>query len=123
MRISDWSSDVCSSDLVVALAEGLEVGDRQVPRALVDHRALVHLDGADALGAVIAEHVGAAQRTDRLAPIDVAAGDRAAVVSPVLVDRQDRIGWVRAGLERVRPLHIRTDSQTYEITTLMRTSS
>src|SRR3546814_1140085 len=26
--------------------------------------------------------------------------------SPVLVDRQDRLGWVRAALERVRPLHL-----------------
>src|SRR3546814_6751721 len=36
MRISDWSSDVCSSDLKVAVGEHLAVEQRVAPRQQVD---------------------------------------------------------------------------------------
>src|SRR3546814_17907182 len=48
MRISDWSSDVCSSDLVVEIA-GLE------PRQHGHLRPAFHLEHADRIG--LAEHV------------------------------------------------------------------
>src|SRR3546814_13042924 len=40
MRISDWSSDVCSSDLAVALAEGHDGHRLGLPAFLSDGRAL-----------------------------------------------------------------------------------
>src|SRR3546814_13654636 len=69
MRISDWSSDVCSSDLIVAVEEALALarvhqpqrwrfarsGDEQ-GKAIVDHRGspnvsakLLHLEGSEFL--------------------------------------------------------------------------
>src|SRR3546814_16067903 len=38
MRISDWSSDVCSSDLVDVLARGVSTGE---PQSVVEHATLV----------------------------------------------------------------------------------
>src|SRR3546814_11148297 len=48
VRISDWSSDVCSSDLLVLLADqvrggNLQIIEEQFGRRMVEHRA----DGAD----------------------------------------------------------------------------
>src|SRR3546814_19891197 len=36
MRISDWSSDVCSSDLLERISQGAEDGDREIPLAGLD---------------------------------------------------------------------------------------
>src|SRR3546814_3893817 len=51
MRISDWSSDVCSSDLAVAEGEAVAAGELRRPLGgageLVDHLAFGHGDLAD----------------------------------------------------------------------------
>src|SRR3546814_3180635 len=60
MRISDWSSDVCSSDLAVALGVG-DVAGAAAPRA-VHHLA----DLARALGAHGPDHL-----VDLIALVDV----------------------------------------------------
>src|SRR3546814_7954315 len=63
MRISDWSSDVCSSDL-----DDREVIDRVAGRDLRDRRELI-LDKADArevLGRCLAVDLGTVRRHDRL---------------------------------------------------------
>src|SRR3546814_17408474 len=36
MRISDWSSDVCSSDLLERISQGAEDGDREIALAGLD---------------------------------------------------------------------------------------
>src|SRR3546814_10519543 len=61
MRISDWSSDVCSSDLLLAVALDLGAGgDRQqfMPDVATHPGRLVELDR---LGADAADHLAADQ--------------------------------------------------------------
>src|SRR3546814_1195396 len=48
MRISDWSSDVCSSDLLEAAAEALGMTDDELRDALHDGQTIAEL--ADAAG-------------------------------------------------------------------------
>src|SRR3546814_10852355 len=47
MRISDWSSDVCSSDLVAALADALKKAERELAEA----KKALALSGAGGSGA------------------------------------------------------------------------
>src|SRR3546814_13885934 len=82
MRISDWSSDVCSSDLVAEVAEGLVE-----PNAMVAGRRLGHLrevavvplelpgldDDAAHRGAVPADVLGGRMHDDVGAPVEGAA--------------------------------------------------
>src|SRR3546814_13637863 len=110
MRISDWSSDVCSSDLVAADLPGA-AGDR-----LADHRCAQHLvvedDGeraADVLAGHVAELAGAGavepERDDRLAGALVDAGAR--VGEMVAGDRHPvdaengRAAWRERGCQEV----------------------
>src|SRR3546814_2756981 len=67
MRISDWSSDVCSSDLVVVDELHLEAADEeprhQQPEPLVVARLVERL--AEALGALFRQPLGARLRQDQ----------------------------------------------------------
>src|SRR3546814_2405279 len=50
MRISDWSSDVCSSDLEIVMGRGIDIGDVTIERAdqaLQLEFRLVHQPGVD----------------------------------------------------------------------------
>src|SRR3546814_15947315 len=61
MRISDWSSDVCSSDLDVACQQTearIDIGDEGL-RELVDDVEVVH-DGVPSDPVLLARRVGAA---------------------------------------------------------------
>src|SRR3546814_1574206 len=116
MRISDWSSDVCSSDLVGRLEGGI---------------ALDQCDAADEglrrnEAAVLAEHVEAAGARRRLDPVRDREGARLEdrvryrvqheepVVAP---DRQPRhLGAVD------RPVALRSEEHTSELQSLMRIS-
>src|SRR3546814_20525616 len=70
MRISDWSSDVCSSDLTIAV--GLDIAD------VADPTDAPGLRGAD----FCSVRAGAHRRAFRVAPaITVAAEDRAVLVT------------------------------------------
>src|SRR3546814_3105135 len=72
MRISDWSSDVCSSDLLVAR------------RRAVDHDARAGIDGADIVGKAGAR---------RAVEDDVdAAGHLADLLAPFGIGEQQEIG-------------------------------
>src|SRR3546814_17763434 len=65
MRISDWSSDVCSSDLVVDLADGERLADGGAARELLDDRQFGRID-----------HRFVAAAVDRgMLPIDVRIDD------------------------------------------------
>src|SRR3546814_11042440 len=86
MRISDWSSDVCSSDLVDA--EGVVVDHHELFGLL--EAAGLHLEGreaADADGAIVG-------------PLHVMGGDRRAVVElGILADLEgDRLAVGRHGI-------------------------
>src|SRR3546814_11855348 len=47
MRISDWSSDVCSSDLLAAFKKHLFTGRREMPAHHVDEGRLAGAVGAE----------------------------------------------------------------------------
>src|SRR3546814_1274686 len=104
MRISDWSSDVCSSDLggAVALARDAVAGD--APQQSADNRA------ADGVAmAAAADHVGIVARV-----ISAAIG---AVVIGII--RRRRIVDAGASLDRA---FVRSEEHTSELQSLMRIS-
>src|SRR3546814_9725624 len=123
MRISDWSSDVCSSDLVAA-------GDGQVEAdgAVGGHRRLVGGLGAGAVAGgerAAGDDVVAAARQDQ-----VAAGDgRVHVGVAGVVDLGRAVGLgdaVVCGAERVARHQVagllRSEEHTSELQSLMRIS-
>src|SRR3546814_5815002 len=95
MRISDWSSDVCSSDLQAAQ---LEAGPGGIVRLL--HQRVVAGAEHDLIEALLANDIELAVAGDGHARL---ADDRAAIVGPRLhdltgrrVDLQDAAGVVAA---------------------------
>src|SRR3546814_8451997 len=78
VRISDWSSDVCSSDLVEQLDHGLEVGHRL--RGVVEHDVELVAVGAQRL-----------RERPGLAPIGVDAPAPFGQVGDVAVDDCDLV--------------------------------
>src|SRR3546814_12067224 len=68
MRISDWSSDVCSSDLVAASAVG----------SGVEHLDLPELDNGPLAGSDHARHQGVGSRLDAAVATDPRGGVRLA---------------------------------------------
>src|SRR3546814_3244035 len=131
MRISDWSSDVCSSDLHVAAPGGIAernriaraeeaiaaalVHQRTVPEAvghlgaprLTDERDMVHI------GAAVGPLIGARQRRGRVALMKPLARDRR-VVEIVGQGGKQRRGF--------GPVVERSEEHTSEIQSLMRIS-
>src|SRR3546814_11851111 len=102
MRISDWSSDVCSSDLD-PLADGLEVREHAAQPALVDVRH------ADLLGVGLDRILGLLLRADEQdrSPVgdevaDVGVGGLDAAEGLLEVDDVDA-----AALTEDEPLHLR----------------
>src|SRR3546814_1651438 len=115
MRISDWSSDVCSSDLG-AVAVGFDGAAFQskiniLPRTVEKHLRLVEgLDQAIvAAGLELAAPAGEAE-IEQAEAVAVAQGDRAGVAQPgvVVFDREE--------------LDPRSEAHTSEFQSLMRIS-
>src|SRR3546814_7274080 len=73
MRISDWSSDVCSSDLRFR-AEVIERFDAEFPRAIVEHEQVPLLD------------VGGDEEVQRRGLIDIGRAVGGEFEQPALVD-------------------------------------
>src|SRR3546814_19938764 len=92
MRISDWSSDVCSSDLLAVVVDGVIVDFGEPPRGLDDGRTLY--DHSDVEPAV------AARRAQIIVGDVEPAGDRYKFVAqdPFLVVA-DQIGRPPAACE------------------------
>src|SRR3546814_2863803 len=144
MRISDWSSDVCSSDLLVRAALGADLADRLQERQGFDvahgaadlHQPHVvtvgggvdaaldlvgdvrdHLDGGAQVvaGALLADHV----------LVDLAGGDRVLARQPG-VDEALVVAEVQVGLGAVvgdvhlAVLERRSEEHTSELQSLMR---
>src|SRR3546814_4517864 len=118
MRISDWSSDVCSSDLLREAAAGVSrCGDQHpAPADPGDPEAAVRLTAETA-----ATPISAAAFAARLDPlVDPGGGPVAVAVSggadsTALLHLADV--WAR---ERTRPL-LRSEEHTSELQSLMRT--
>src|SRR3546814_12444521 len=91
MRISDWSSDVCSSDLREAAHEVRNRVDRAERHDVVDAREVADTDGADgqplhrAGDAARGDHVAL---VERVLELDEEAGDD--VLHPLLRTDADR---------------------------------
>src|SRR3546814_2189659 len=120
MRISDWSSDVCSSDLIVIVAVVGEPG-------LVADRCR---DGADRARFATAQHV-----LERLQFVDSVQVERVVAERPALaVDlRRDEITPERAAhdmhhpgareqIADAQPVAVRSVEHTSELQSLMRIS-
>src|SRR3546814_19817921 len=76
MRISDWSSDVCSSDLRASAARAIRAGADPAAHLLLDHRRRVHAhlpSGAEGLDP-------GAHRGSRQGSLVHQRGDRKSVV-------------------------------------------
>src|SRR3546814_14357173 len=107
MRISDWSSDVCSSDLVLGLDHGIAEQGRRLPLdqpRLPHERAVGRLELADARQRVRIHHPARAlpvrrlQRMDELDQLVLRVRRRKGARSP----RRQRSEERRVGKECVR---------------------
>src|SRR3546814_4578185 len=117
MRISDWSSDVCSSDLRQGLAQRDQGSRDGVPDRPAGSHAAVAADRAAQQGERGPAAAAARQRPEGavLAPVDTAAGGAG------------RLGWL-LGLKikrvQVSLRHIdepaSSEEHTYELKSLMR---
>src|SRR3546814_3817903 len=118
MRISDWSSDVCSSDLLERLEAGERVGAAAVGQ---DDRR-------------IRREIGRRQRIDARAEEQIAAEER--IGRRVEIDRREDVGADDVGRETLAVLRIvgargegqpvadleRSEEHTSELQSLMRIS-
>src|SRR3546814_10784564 len=125
MRISDWSSDVCSSDLVghgEALGVGAEQGeavqrldhDAAVQQHLVEARRSALDEGR--IGAGDGGEIGDLQR--RILPAR-AAGEANAVAEQLLLELHERRS---ALVDQLRHPEPRSEEHTSELQSLMRIS-
>src|SRR3546814_1193574 len=139
MRISDWSSDVCSSDLSAAdifgepVSRVAEIGERGERRpADAEHRAEIEEDRRAQphfLGA------GAQRNVDLEPPLVIGSAAQRVVDQLVAVDRrvEHRISRLadidigvadhaRADAADVEAAQVRSEEQTSELQSLMRSS-
>src|SRR3546814_13267153 len=108
MRISDWSSDVCSSDLV-----DVRQGDTQHPRLLVVDQNLILRLVAQGIGPHPGQHrTLAGQLEELVAGLLQHFLANAGAVLQEQVERWEerRVGkeWVRTGRSRWSPYHKKT---------------
>src|SRR3546814_6223916 len=96
MRISDWSSDVCSSDLHEALRIGHRIAIFEAEHAIFGQRAVEHLEAA--VRQRLQRHIfGLGRLVD---PDGVALAEGAA--SRILARQTDLIAFAEQGAEGVR---------------------
>src|SRR3546814_4812350 len=119
MRISDWSSDVCSSDLAIALV-GLAFGDqrllRDVHRVVVRAAGLAACIGEDAVGDLVEGDRHQHPRARAGGPLGGAVGGDETLLQQVVLGR--RIQLDRAAGAVV----VRSEEHTSELQSLMRIS-
>src|SRR3546814_2357374 len=133
MRISDWSSDVCSSDLVVLARGGEHAAGEAVARFVRSHQ-----QGCGAMAEAVAGRLRAAapgeyqcpkqpaNRADRVVAQRRGQGEFGAVHGVVERPRQQRLVAHRAAFVLValehRAGHVRSEEHTSELQSLMRIS-
>src|SRR3546814_1600347 len=115
MRISDWSSDVCSSDLVGRPGHGLLAG------AALERAAESELQALEFIVVALAhrERVADRDRPDRRAPHQRDAGGHAQLVGIEGVDVLEHVSEVD---ERGDARGRRSEEHTSELQSLMRNS-
>src|SRR3546814_5816542 len=127
MRISDWSSDVCSSDLVRQVLEGHRIGGDQagagtgLDRHVAHGHALLHRQRCNGGAAVLDDMTGAAVDADGADHVQdqVLGGDPGAELA---VDG-DRKRLRLALQQALRGQHVtRSEEHTSELQSLMRSS-
>src|SRR3546814_3931464 len=112
MRISDWSSDVCSSDLIDLCAAVGDVDRRKLYlRLITSRRGLVGGIGVDV------EHLPVRQRH-----VEIGAGRIGATVRQAVDGRASRHRRVPVAHLRVIDAHGRSEEHTSELQSLMRIS-
>src|SRR3546814_2099637 len=116
MRISDWSSDVCSSDLRRPLAMWRrevagEKSHRMLQRAVMPQTRATHIHprAAALAGACVQIEIKARQH--------VAIGVQYIVIAYVRVPSRNPFAYPKAQAE-----HLRSEEHTSELQSLMRTS-
>src|SRR3546814_6092791 len=123
MRISDWSSDVCSSDLLQVIADSLDkhhgslIGQLRLSGLLQAvsifgfHLATVDLrQSSDVHERVLTELFKAAKASFKNQPVDYRK-----------LSEDERIELLRQEIQQVRPL-VRSEEHTSELQSLMRIS-
>src|SRR3546814_6213855 len=123
MRISDWSSDVCSSDLAANILGWIDRPD-------LDMRALVGGINLLEVGAGRGEHLTARDRVARHAAAEImdAAGDLFLIAFAEKVDRRDnqplaaRVQLLVADARDQPDIADRSEEHTSELQSLMRIS-
>src|SRR3546814_8644997 len=142
MRISDWSSDVCSSDLGTANSQILVAGQIETAGGLANVEAIAAVDGIDvifvgpadlavSLG-VFREVFGSAVGADGKTRLDVAIAAIAAAARShgrqlgTFVPQASEIDrWTAAGFHFLilgSDVGMRSEEQTYELQSQMRNS-
>src|SRR3546814_1263546 len=121
MRISDWSSDVCSSDLIAADVGGADL--EQIVEAARDHVAFLDLRQAAHRGVELAQRVLA-----RVRQLDLSKGDMIETDLGRVDDRaesDDQSAFLHpfdALLARCLDRPTRSDEHTSELQSLIRIS-
>src|SRR3546814_4657669 len=105
MRISDWSSDVCSSDLTVRPESGGWIGAKLVDQQIVCDAKATDKDACDALAAVNDEQAGEWFLRDVLGYIRARAGGRGQGCTGFCLQPQpgDRVLTVQPPISRRGP--------------------
>src|SRR3546814_5844768 len=116
MRISDWSSDVCSSDLAHpgVGAQPQQVADREAQFGTVER---VEMEAAHAPGIELTAHLGGHRRGDELARGRMIVESFEQPIHP----RRDRRAAHAGEFARLRDVR-RSEEHTYELQSLMRIS-
>src|SRR3546814_1281186 len=136
MRISDWSSDVCSSDLAISIIRGRGIDDNALDYVASRHgtRNAVFVDGWTGKGAIRGE-LDASLATSTFKPFLAVVADPAgradlAATFDDYVIPSGLLNGIVSGLvsrsilnnDLVGPNDFRSEEHTYELQSLMRIS-
>src|SRR3546814_4330598 len=122
MRISDWSSDVCSSDLTADQRVDQVLAWLDQPAATRPRIVTLYFDMVDSAGH--GHGPDSPQAHAALAEVDAAIGRlRAGLVERGLLDHANLMIVSDHGMPTVAPWHARTEEHTPEIQSLHRITS
>src|SRR3546814_3230370 len=131
MRISDWSSDVCSSDLLTATSTGqLDLGTTEVSGALVAHSnggaivqgGALQVGGTTELDAGTGDVALAHAGNDFVGAVDITGGTVAITDANALTLGTVSAGQLTATSTGRLDLGSRSEEHTSELQSLMRNS-
>src|SRR3546814_1077264 len=103
MRFSDWSSDVCSSDLVISVFLDEDIGEQRFPRQAARHHIRGSLRLRDAIAARPAHHPRPHRHDDA-----ILGGDDVESLGTILAEPVQRTAAARAAAGPRRDLDLVT---------------